>query len=775
MPNTGRRKGQPAAYEAAYCILTNGLARQDSAFTPGKPVWTPENFATLRRHFVEQPNLSKDSYLHKLRGQLLGADPAAIQLMAEVHYLHLLAPDTVTAAKKRQIVEEVLGFMGRTVSIPEELLPALDCGFLNPGTYFSTRRDRQVSFLVEFGEAGSALPAEQRKALLKDPWEFKRFVYALPVNSAFTQREALLHLAYPDTFEAIVSHTHKEQIAKRFASLVSAPTDDVDRRLDQIRIGLTAEYGDAFDFYSEPLRSRWQTKPGSAWEEFVKWASKFHQSPNFEAEERDYKLTVFEALSTAHDALLRGDDWTTLLVAAFRHPNNNMTDWRVHDRFLKWTVAEAGADAALSALWTDAEVATRIDAFLDHVPASEVGAVGAKLNLTAFLLGAQSPLETPIFKSSAFKRARDLTQTAAPPAGSSPSAVYLAFLDFLDAFIDEAAARGLALRDRLDAQSLMWCVVRWEPEPSWSPRERVAFATWRGDPPPMDESDNLSVVASEVFFDAPALERVVTLLGDKGQVIFHGPPGTGKTFVARKLAEHLAGTDGSVELVQFHPSYSYEDFVQGFRPAADGTGFTLRDGPLLRAAARADESPHGTHILIIDEINRGNLAKVLGELYFLLEYRKEEIALQYSDIPFRLPKNLWVIGTMNTSDRYIAIVDGALRRRFYFVPFFPSEAPVDRVLRRWLEDKPHLGWVGDVVDRANELLADRQAAVGPSHFMRPGLDEEWVELIWEHSVLPYIAEQLFGQEDRLPEFSLAALRTYRSGQASDEPLAAASD
>jgi len=132
--------------------------------------------------------------------------------------------------------------------------------------------------------------------------------------------------------------------------------------------------------------------------------------------------------------------------------------------------------------------------------------------------------------------------------------------------------------------------------------------------------------------------------------------------------------------VQFHPSYSYEDFVQGYRPNDEGSGFVLRDGPLLRAAKRALESPSATHVLIIDEINRGNLAKVFGELYYLLEYRKSEITLLYADKPFRLPENLWIIGTMNTADRSIAIVDGALRRRFYFVPFFPDEPPIDT---RW--------------------------------------------------------------------------------------------
>ena len=175
------------------------------------------------------------------------------------------------------------------------------------------------------------------------------------------------------------------------------------------------------------------------------------------------------------------------------------------------------------------------------------------------------------------------------------------------------------------------------------------------------------------------LQEIETLLDDKKQVIFQGPPGTGKTYVAQKLARHLAGSEERVTLVQLHPSYAYEDFVQGFRPTLKDRqpGFELRDGPLLRAAkqARADaqKDPDAKHFLVIDEINRGNLAKVLGELYFLLEYRDESIRLQYSDKPFSLPGNLYVIGTMNTADRSIALVDLALRRRFYFVEFHPDE------------------------------------------------------------------------------------------------------
>ena len=271
----------------------------------------------------------------------------------------------------------------------------------------------------------------------------------------------------------------------------------------------------------------------------------------------------------------------------------------------------------------------------------------------------------------------------------------------------------------------------------------------------------IAELADELLIDAAHLRRIRRLLEDKRQVILQGPPGTGKTYVAQKLAGCLAGTEGSVRLVQFHPSYAYEDFVQGFRPTLvnEQPRFVLRDGPLVDMAERARENPDARHFLVIDEINRGNLAKVFGELYFLLEYRDRQMQLQYSDKPFALPENLYVIGTMNTADRSIALVDLALRRRFHFVEFHPGKPPVEGLLRRWLErNAPRMVWVADVVQRANRELNDRQAAIGPSYFMREELDEEMVGLIWEHNVLPYIEEHLYGEHERLAAFELDALR-----------------
>jgi MoxR-like ATPase len=273
---------------------------------------------------------------------------------------------------------------------------------------------------------------------------------------------------------------------------------------------------------------------------------------------------------------------------------------------------------------------------------------------------------------------------------------------------------------------------------------------------------SLEELAEELYLTEEFLARVLRLLDDKGQVVFYGPPGTGKTYVARKLADYIADSRDNVEKVQFHPSYAYEDFIEGYRPRLEKGQVTYKvvDGPLKHMAELAREHPDLTYVLLIDEINRANVSKVLGELVFLLEYRDEEIHLQYSDAAFSLPANLQIIATMNTADRSIALVDTALRRRFHFVAFFPDIPPIDSLLRRWLHDKhPDLAWVADVVDRANSELADRNTAIGPSHFLKPHLTEDLVRLAWENSVLPFLEEHFFADPDQLDRFGLDRLRT----------------
>ena len=291
-----------------------------------------------------------------------------------------------------------------------------------------------------------------------------------------------------------------------------------------------------------------------------------------------------------------------------------------------------------------------------------------------------------------------------------------------------------------------------------------------------DLRSRLESAARSLLCDVSFLEEIVALLKDKGQVILYGPPGTGKTYFARRLAWALTDTaddeeyeeNGPYSLVQFHPAYSYEDFFEGFRPAVDDDGnmtYQLTSGPLVRLAERAAENPDEQHVMVIDEINRANLPRVLGELLYLLEYRSEWTQTQYRPVDgFVLPSNLWFIATMNTADRSIALIDAAMRRRFHFVPFFPNRPPTQGLLRRWTQhNAPEQAWVAEMLDRVNseleQALGGDHLLIGPSHFMKPGLDVEGLQRIWKYNIEPLIEDQLFGRQDAIDSFRFDAVRT----------------
>jgi 5-methylcytosine-specific restriction protein B len=271
--------------------------------------------------------------------------------------------------------------------------------------------------------------------------------------------------------------------------------------------------------------------------------------------------------------------------------------------------------------------------------------------------------------------------------------------------------------------------------------------------------------ADDLLMDQAELSKIADLLWEYRQVIFYGPPGTGKTYLASKLARHLTD-DGAVKLVQFHPSYTYEDFFEGYRPAPGDGGsltFTLRAGPFRDFAEVATANPSTAYILIIDEINRANLAKVFGELYFLLEYRDQSISLQYSPgNEFTLPENLFLIGTMNTADRSIARIDTAMRRRFKFVELDPRIPPVQGLLRRWLEEHELPLDAALLLDELNSRIddADPDAAIGPSYLMDERIyqRDDGLERVWQYSIMPLLEDLFYGQRDLEEQYGLASLR-----------------
>ncbi|MFA1550735.1 McrB family protein [Actinomadura chokoriensis] len=288
-----------------------------------------------------------------------------------------------------------------------------------------------------------------------------------------------------------------------------------------------------------------------------------------------------------------------------------------------------------------------------------------------------------------------------------------------------------------------------------------------GDEPPQPEATLMDVpetLADKLFVAHQWLQECVELLRDRAQLIFYGPPGTGKTYLARHLAVHLAGgKPENVKLVQFHPAYSYEDFFQGYRPQPGG-GFDIADGPFARLVKAARDHPSDPHVLIIDEINRGNLAKIFGELYFLLEYRdKGVVDLLYGGddgIGFTLPRNVVILGTMNTADRSIALVDTAMRRRFWFVELHPEEPPTSEMLGRWLTENKHSDEPARLLAALNACIEDREFRIGPSYLMNEtATTEKGLDRIWRTQILPLLEEHHYGDgTDVRATYGLKALR-----------------
>ncbi|MCB8945751.1 MAG: AAA family ATPase [Ardenticatenaceae bacterium] len=261
---------------------------------------------------------------------------------------------------------------------------------------------------------------------------------------------------------------------------------------------------------------------------------------------------------------------------------------------------------------------------------------------------------------------------------------------------------------------------------------------------------SLAQCAEETGYSVEELTRWVRAIERKGQAVFYGPPGTGKTYIAERLARHLiGGGDGFVELVQFHPAYAYEDFMQGIRPLMgddNSLRYEMVHGRFYTFCHNAKQRG-GTCVFIIDEINRANVAGVFGELMYLLEYRDQEIALSGGG-RFSIPGNVRILATMNTADRSIALVDHALRRRFAFIHLPPNY----HLLRHYHQTTGYNPTaLIRVLDRLNKQINDPHYQLGTSFFMRPDLALQ-LEDIWRMEVEPYLEEYFFDQTNQIEAF-----------------------
>jgi len=304
------------------CLLREGSLFEDR---PGSEL---VDARVLVRDFVEQPDQGKDDFLTKLHGQLSESPASAVQLAAELLFVHFLVArsDAVSGSRKKEVVRRVLSFTEGTSPLPDELASALDAGLVRPGQAFNSYRWRQFGYLIDFFIAFKELPVDQRREALTDSDAFLAVLARVEDQGAAIQRHALEHLLFPEVFPPIVSRDHRAAVISTWGQAAGPATDPEPVRLARVVQSLppntrwgAAEY---VNLYRSPFVWQW-SEPSSAWRGSALWAKRLSESIDLEHEERQYKVDAARRVMAARTALEGGRaDWPQLLGSAFTKDNN---------------------------------------------------------------------------------------------------------------------------------------------------------------------------------------------------------------------------------------------------------------------------------------------------------------------------------------------------------------------------------------------------------------------------------------------------------------------
>ena len=696
-------------------------------------LWTREHFEALKKNFVERPDEGSRSFEEKLHDQLEDATPQAKRLWAEITWVYWLMVGSIKGVTKLNRIRKIWQWSG--VELPDNhwaLGDVLDKGTATPGPAYLIQQWREFTFIVTLMLAWVDLSRSKRESLLSDPWSLSNWVDGQNGAQRRQFRHALLFLLCPEEFEPTMAMQHKKKMVKGFCEKTGMTLDverldltGLDKAVLETRRRLEGNHpGEEIDFYDSQFRGVWLDDAPAG----VRDGKRGGPDDDTWYRER-FGMSDVWALAPGEGARLWNEFLELGIAAIGWDVLGDLSDYvsreTIHQALIENGYGQNPTMASLGT-WEFARVMEKGDIVLAKRGRNVIlgwGTVTGDYSYEADRAEFQNV------------RTVDWNPCVTPLTLDAP-------------ITTKTLTRFTQYKDWL--RHVFESIEKERPENGLEEIEPYDFAT----------------AIHGLFLADSQFRRILDSISLRKNLILQGPPGVGKTFIARRVAWCLMGHKDheSMEMVQFHQSYAYEDFVQGWRPTKQG-GFTLRNGVFFEFCERAKHHAEKKFVFIVDEINRGNLSRIFGELLMLIESDKRgpnhAIALTYGSPSerFSIPDNVLLLGLMNTADRSLAMVDYALRRRFAFETLTPAygtgkfrEYLLEADVEQDLVDR-----IDNNMRRLNERIRhDRDLGpgfeIGHSYFLpEESADEQWYRTIVETQIEPLLREYWFDRPNQVNE------------------------